>query len=157
MYQYTPMIWIPCTVVLVGLIGELRTFLASSCWLTSRYTALGSCTVHDLTSLGMPWASKTKAPSLAYIAVVLAYNLILTGLMMALIVKAFRDTMQFCTTRDSRYLYTSIIGTMCVSATLYTVVNVITLASIAMDASFTSVLLPLLGQMQVRYVPHNSV
>ena len=148
-FQYSRMVWIPLTVILVGLIGESRRTCTLVCQLTATCTALGCRAVHDLTGLSMPWSSTANAPGIVYIAVALAYNLFLSGLIIVRIIKVSQGVLQLCVTPESRKLYAAIIGTMCISAAVYTIVIVITLVGVAIDASLTSTLLPLLGQVQV--------
>lgn len=105
--------------------------------------------MRDLTGLSMPWTNTLATPGLVYITIALAYNLLLFGLMLAWIIRAFH-VLRFCGDQEARDVYVSLIRTLCVSAALYTTLAIVTLVAVAMDTSARTVLLPLLGQMQVR-------
>ena len=152
MYQFSRVVWVPLAATLLGTVGEFNRIQTLAYRLTDSCAVLGSRAVHDLTGLSMPWTGTMNAPGLAYIAIALAFNLILSVLMIVPVVKANRRLLQICVDHEARILYASVISTLCVSAAVYIIVTVIKLVAVALDASLASTLLPLLGQMQVRQV-----
>lgn len=140
----------PLVILLVCLLGKSSCSHIPTLRLTISYTALGLHGLHDITGLGMPWTNTLATPGIVYITIALAYNLLLFGLMVGRIVSIFHETLRLCQLQRSRDIYTSLVGTLCVSAAVYTTIAISTLVAVAADTSYKTALLPLLGQIQVR-------
>ncbi|KAH9926693.1 uncharacterized protein B0H18DRAFT_1005149 [Fomitopsis serialis] len=129
-YEHSPLVWVPCSAILVGLI------------------VTGSYFVHDLTGLVMTWTGTLPTPGLVYIAVTLCFNVLLPTVMIARVFRFSWNLRGIWRTRDSRGIYSFVISTILESAAFYAAVAIITIVAVAIDTSMQAAILPLLGQMQ---------
>lgn len=129
-YGHSPLIWVPFSAILVGLI------------------VTGSYFVHDLTGLVMTWTGTISTPGLVYIAVALCFNVLLPVVMIARLVRLSWDLRAIWRTSDSRGIYSFVISIILESVAFYAAVAIITIVAIALDTSMQAAVLPLLGQMQ---------
>lgn len=107
----------------------------------------------NITSLGINlWTnSPSITPGIAYMAVSLSVNTILTLLIIFRILLIRRNLRQALSTHSQTY--TSIIALLIESAALYTIVGLMTVVTCGVGSPIQYALLPMLGQLQVNLSP----
>lgn len=112
----------------------------------------------SITSLGINlWSSETSTPGIAYMALSLSVNTILTLLIIGRLLYLRRKLNAIFGTYGSDHsdTYTSVVALLIESAALYTVVALMTVVACGLSSPMQYVLLPMLGQLQVSTYPYN--
>ncbi|KAI0646408.1 hypothetical protein C8Q79DRAFT_667831 [Trametes meyenii] len=110
------------------------------------------------------WTNARTAPSLAYLSLSFSVNVVLTLMIVLRLLVARREIKDTLGSRHAS-IYTSVMAMVIESASLYTVVVLLSIVACAARSPLQNAVLPMLGQLQVRltpfleretYEPHNN-
>ncbi|KAI0360561.1 hypothetical protein OH77DRAFT_1517031 [Trametes cingulata] len=110
--------------------------------------AVGSAFLQDIGMLGLNvWTSSQTAPPLAYLSLSFSINLVLTLVIVLRLLHVRRELIPALGSRHTR-VYTSIVAMLVESASLYTIVTLLSIIACALRKPLQNALLPMLGQLQ---------
>lgn len=110
---------------------------------------IGSVYFPEIAGLGLNvWTDMPTSPAIAYLVLSLALNTVLTLLIVYRIL-SIRSTVREALGKQHGRLYTSLFALIIESASLYTIVAIISVIACGLNSPIQYALLPMLGQLQV--------
>ncbi|KAI0372065.1 hypothetical protein BV20DRAFT_940713 [Pilatotrama ljubarskyi] len=125
-----------------------RTMLALCVITLLALLGVGSAFLRDIGMLGLNvWTSAETAPPLAYLSLSFSINVVLTLVIVLRLLYVRRELTAALGSRHTR-IYTSIVAMLVESASLYTIVTLISIIACAKRKPLQNAVLPMLGQLQ---------
>ena len=155
-FKHSRLVLIMSSVMIISLIGMLVYILLriSGSQLSVFKSVVGSVFLPSISTLNTNlWTDNSTTPSLVYLALSLSINVILT-LVIALRLLWYRRQLHRIVF-GGRYtsLYTSIVAMFVESASIYALVALVSIISLAANSPVQVALLPMLGQLQASDIP----